>query len=418
VIRYLMVARALRPAEDHQYLAYILEGTGETNEVVSVWRGEVHRRPESIDARVGLGRALWAAGKTEEARPLLEAAVPDLRARIRDDPSDRGHAVRLLCDNVLYTLGRIDEADAAIREAIRLSPDDDTLHFFRGRRADCLNRFAEAEAEYREAIRLKPDSLSAHFHLGQVLKKTGDHEGAAVEYKHLVQSVPDDTILHTTLGETLVFCGRFPEALEELRRGTMRGSPRRGFSFSKATEDWIAECERFIALSPRVPALINGDDRPRDTAQCLDVAQMCFYTKRFRASARFWREALEADPKLGDDRTLEHRYSAACAAALAAAGKGKDEPKPDGAARAKLRGQALDWLMAERAAWEKTLDSGDARARRVVRQTLEHWQTDPHLAGVRDGDALAKLPEEERGVWRSLWAEVDALLARARGGRP
>ena len=62
------------------------------------------------------------------------------------------------------------------------------------------------------------------------------------------------------------------------------------------------------------------------------------------------------------------------------------------------------------------LDAGGAQARPLVQQTLQHWQADPDLAGVRDADALAKLPEAERAAWRSLWAEVDALLARARGG--
>ena len=125
-----------------------------------------------------------------------------------------------------------------------------------------------------------------------------------------------------------------------------------------------------------------------------------------------------ADPKLGDDRQDRHRYNAACAAALAGCGQGTDDPKPDDAARAGLRGQALDWLKAERAAWAKVLDVGGPQSRPLVQQTLQHWQADTDLAGVRDADALAKLPESERDAWRSLWAEVDALLARARGGRP
>ena len=59
------------------------------------------------------------------------------------------------------------------------------------------------------------------------------------------------------------------------------------------------------------------------------------------------------------------------------------------------------------------LDAGGPQARPVVQQTLQHWQADTDLAGVRDADALAKLPEAERGAWRALWAEVDALLEAA-----
>ena len=48
----------------------------------------------------------------------------------------------------------------------------------------------------------------------------------------------------------------------------------------------------------------------------------------------------------------------------------------------------------------------------LVAQTLQHWKADADLAGVRDADGLAKLPEPERAEWIKLWDEVDALLAK------
>jgi hypothetical protein len=107
-----------------------------------------------------------------------------------------------------------------------------------------------------------------------------------------------------------------------------------------------------------------------------------------------------------------------CAASLAADGQGKDDPPPDEVARAKLREQALGWLKAELAAWTKLLESDPHQARPVIAQTLKHWKVDTDLAGIRDADALAKLPEVERKDWQALWAEVDALLARAGAGKP
>jgi hypothetical protein len=180
----------------------------------------------------------------------------------------------------------------------------------------------------------------------------------------------------------------------------------------------IGQLEQEIALESRLPAILKGQDAPRDIAERVAFARMCSDTRRHATAARFWAEAMVADPKLADDPQAQIRYDAACAAARAAAGQGSDEPKPDEAGRAKLRGQALDWLKAERAAWAKLFDSGDAQAGSAVARTLEHWRADSDLAGVRDVAALAKLPEAERPPWRSLWAEVDALLARARGSRP
>jgi hypothetical protein len=167
------------------------------------------------------------------------------------------------------------------------------------------------------------------------------------------------------------------------------------------------------ALAGRLPALLKGDDRPRDNAERLALAEMCHDMKHHAAAARLWAEALESDPKLADDLRSGHRYSAACAAALAGCGKGRDEPAPSDAERARLRGLALDWLRSDLILRTKQLETA-AKAR----SALAHWRGDPDLAGVRDAGALTKLPEGERGAWQSLWAEVDALLARARGGRP
>jgi hypothetical protein len=97
---------------------------------------------------------------------------------------------------------------------------------------------------------------------------------------------------------------------------------------------------------------------------------------------------------------------------MAAAGKGEDDPKPDDAARAGWRHRALGWLKAELAAWSELLESGDPPARAAVAPNFRHWRQDPDLAGVRDPDVLAALPEPERADWQALWAQVDRLARR------
>ncbi len=92
------------------------------------------------------------------------------------------------------------------------------------------------------------------------------------------------------------------------------------------------------------------------------------------AAARFWAEALAADPKLVDDRRSGHRYNAACAAALAGAGQGNDGPPP-AAARTTLPEQARDWLKPERLSWTKLLESGIPQAGPAIVGTLT--QTNP-----------------------------------------
>ena len=186
--------------------------------------------------------------------------------------------------------------------------------------------------------------------------------------------------------------------------GPSGGTPRR--NGSRMPSGWRA-------LAIRLPALLKGNDRPEEIADSLAVAKMCYDTKRFAAAARFWAEALEADPRIGDDRRATHRYDAACAAALAAAGHGKDDPPPDSSAKAKLKSQALGWLKAELEAWAKLMDAGDPKAPALVIQTLQRWLADRDLAAIRDALALAALPSDEQKAWRTLWADVDLLRKRA-----
>ena len=250
----------------------------------------------------------------------------------------------------------MDEAIAEFRTAIRLQPDDAVAHYNLGIALAAQGKLDEAIAEYRTAIRLKPDYAMAHNNLGLALASQGKLDEAVAEYRTAIRLKPDYAEAHCNLGHLLRGQGDYAGSLAMLRRGHELGTRQPGWRYPSA--QWVAEAERLAALAARLPAVLKGEDRPKDVAERLAIAQMCYDTKRYAAAARFWAEALAADPKLGDDRQAGHRYNAACAAALAAAGQGTDDPKPDDAARAKLRGQALDWLKAERAAWAKVLDSG------------------------------------------------------------
>jgi hypothetical protein len=69
------------------------------------------------------------------------------------------------------------------------------------------------------------------------------------------------------------------------------------------------------------------------------------------------------------------------------------------------------------AIWSKFVESGPPQAKAFIAQTLRHWQEDTDLATIRDEKELAKLTEAERKEWKTLWADVDALLAKVTGGK-
>jgi serine/threonine-protein kinase len=188
-------------------------------------------------------------------------------------------------------------------------------------------------------------------------------------------------------------------------------------------DELVANDPAKAALDTRMAAVLRGEP-PRDNGERLQLAYRAYEKKLNAESARLFAAALNADPKLANDRQGQHRYNAACAAALAAAlgtaravqqeTSGQAEKPLTDADRAKFRNQARGWLEAELKTWSQLLESAKGDQRQAIAPTLRHWQEDTDLAGVRDEAALAKLPGDEREAWKSLWAKVDGLLAKAR----
>ena len=168
-----------------------------------------------------------------------------------------------------------------------------------------------------------------------------------------------------------------------------------------------------VALDVRLAAVLQGKAMPKNEAERIQLALRAYQKALHSASARLFGEAFANDPKLAEDRKAQHRYSAACAAALAASGQGKDDPPPDDAAKNKLRHQAAEWLRAELAAWAKVVETGPTEMKATIAPTLEHWKTAADLAGMRDEKELTKLPEEKRVAFKQLWNDVDQLLTKA-----
>ena len=100
----------------------------------------------------------------------------------------------------------------------------------------------EAIAEYRTAIRLQPDLAVAHYNLGNALKDQGKLDEAIAEYRTAIRLQPDYAEAHCNLGIFLQQQGAYTEGLEMLRKGHELGSRRPDWRYPSA--QWVAEAER------------------------------------------------------------------------------------------------------------------------------------------------------------------------------
>jgi serine/threonine-protein kinase len=389
--------------EAHNGLGLALWGQGRLTEAEAEHHEALRLKPDYPEAHNGLGNALSRQGKPKEAEAEFREAL-----RLKPDYPEAHNNLGL----ALSRQGKPKEAEAELREALRLKPDLLMAHYNLGDALRSQGNLQGAEAEYREALRLKPDLPEAHYSLGLVLRTQGKLREAVAEYREALRLKPDLPEAHCNLGHLLRRQGYFEEALASLRRGHELGSKQPGWRYPSA--EWVRQAERLAALDRKLAAILKGQGQPADAAERLALARFCQQHKNLpRAAARFYADAFAAEPKLAAEPPSGHRYNAACNAALAAAGQGEDAMNLADEERTRLRQQALDWLRADLTAWTKVLDKGPPQARQVVAQTLQHWQKDTDLAGLRDKAALDKLPAAERDAWQRLWADVDALLKRA-----
>jgi serine/threonine protein kinase/Tfp pilus assembly protein PilF len=275
----------------------------------------------------------------------------------------------------------------------------------------------EAVGYYRICVALRPDSSGAHNNLGYLLFGKGRMDEAIGEFRKAIDLKPDFAEAHCNLGMILDSQGRFAEALLEIKRGHELGSKKPGWKFPSA--EWVRWAEQMVERDAKLPKILKGEAQPANVDERIALAEMCQkeFIKLYFASCRFYVDAFAAQPRLTEDLLHGHRYNAACSAALAGCGQGKDADQTDDKERTRLRKQALDWVRADLAAWQKWFEKEPEKVRPILTKTMRHWLGDTDFNGVRGPEAIAKLRESERADWTKFWEDVAALGKQAAEGK-
>jgi serine/threonine-protein kinase len=391
-------------AEAHQGLGLVWLEEGKLDQAIKAFENAVHRKPNLAVALHGLGVVWLRLGKPAQAVAVLQQAT-------RLDPTFAEAHTNL--GEALQALGKLEQARAAHQRAIELNPTLAEAHNNLGRVLAAQEKLPEAEAAFRTAIRLKPDLAVAHTNLGTVLRAQGRPAQAIAAHREAIRRKPDVAQTYASLGNALYDEGKFREALEALRKAHALGSGRPGWPTALHLGN-IRSMERALELDRALPEFLAGKRQPSGRLEQFDLAFLCGHRARrlYTTSARYYASALAAKEPLPDDFVARQRFDAARVAVLAGCGEGEDAGKLGEEERALRRKQALAWLRADLAAWEKQMASGQPQPRAVLR-ALTHWQKHRDLEGVRGAEGLKRLPEDERAAWQQLWAEVAALVKRA-----
>jgi tetratricopeptide (TPR) repeat protein len=378
----------------------------DASEKVGAFRAALAVRPESAYAHYGLGVVFYGQRQFDLALEHYRRAV-ELNASFSSAHSNLALT--------LQELGRLDEAQAEFEKAIGLDPESVAAHSNLGGLLHQRGKYEAAIGHCRRAIEIDPEFAPAHINLGVVLRTQGHLDEAIQCFRTATEVAPGNAWAWCNLGHALTQEGELEEGLEALRRGHKESAHDRDWTAPSAA--WVEEAELRIALLAKLPAILAGEQPAGGPAEHIVLANLCLmHEKRFAAAARFFAGAFATDPSLAAN-VNDHRYNAACAAALAAGGKGIDAGDLSDQERLDLRRQAHDWLTADLAAWREAFESSRVPPAEIA-NSLAHWQVDPDVASLRDAAALEKLEPEEQSQWRKMWDDVRQLQERAAAASP
>lgn len=156
----------VREGEDEEALLTVGELgllAGETASAIAACQRAVELSG-SAAAHGGLGEALFAADRFEEA-------LRSLRQAVALDPREPIFHFNLA--NVLEVLGHLEESEVHFARFVELDPDDAIGRFNIGILLDKLDRPQEALQQLQAAVRLEPGWIVARLVLGQLQERQG-----------------------------------------------------------------------------------------------------------------------------------------------------------------------------------------------------------------------------------------------------
>lgn len=194
-------------------LALMLQDTGRATEALEVLRQHELLVPGDHHTLVQQGKCLADLGRLEEAEAVLRRAI-----RVRDAAAEYN------LGTVLDRLGRSDEARAHYEKAIAIDP-------FHARALNNLGVWLDRRGQsdsgiktLERAIQADPENVEAYSNLGSALIGAGRPGDALRVLETAVAMAPDFPNAHSNLGLALAQLGRLEEAVAQWQT-TLRLNP-------------------------------------------------------------------------------------------------------------------------------------------------------------------------------------------------
>ncbi|MBI4481522.1 MAG: tetratricopeptide repeat protein [Acidobacteria bacterium] len=150
-------------------------------------------------------------------------AIQDLTAALRVDPGDADDHSML--GIAYFQVGRLDEAQAALQDALTRKPNHPAsqdyagrVHGKKGALALEAKNYAQAVEEFRKALRYLPNDGATYFNLGVAQIFVGDLEEAERALVEAARLIPDHSQVHKRLGFVYEKRRQYDKSLQAYQR--------------------------------------------------------------------------------------------------------------------------------------------------------------------------------------------------------
>jgi tetratricopeptide (TPR) repeat protein len=298
-------AHRLKPdfAPLHLLAAELLETNGDSDSALDSYRRALSVDRGSAAGEFGIGRLALAKGDLEESATHLE--------RARELAPEAG-SIQATLSQLYHRLGREEEAGKAAARARKLHPDvevDDAVlasvkeeavsivgYQHRALDAEQAGDPSRAEALLRRAIEIRPDDASLSYNLANHLSRQGRHREAEESYRQALRLDPGHVPTLVNLGILAAENGEIERAVSLFEKALARDPSHPGALLGLGNAAAArGRLDTAVQLFER--ALESDPDRP-DAHYAL--ARALSARGEIDAAIEHFRNALEGAPERGD----------------------------------------------------------------------------------------------------------------------
>jgi len=187
----------------HKLLADLARRKGLWNQAMLHWQDAIDRMGETGSNLTVLGELAILAGRKDEAVSIFQRAVA-----VEPTAATWGGL-----GEAWFAVDEVDSAEAALREAVALDPQDPRHHYNLANVLEIQGEFDEAEQQFETYVARAPQDPIGHLNYGIHLERRGQLEQALAEVARAAELDPELVSALVVQAQILEKLGRYDEAL-------------------------------------------------------------------------------------------------------------------------------------------------------------------------------------------------------------